>query len=154
MGVLGRNGLKLLVFTAWKVPYSKLFCIFRSLFSVFGLNTERYSVSPRIHSECGKIRTRITTNTNTPYAVITVLEVSWNNHLIIIPIKNKVNRTRENKWSNNLFLLGRLHLDVPLGCSSCMFLLYYNTIYGCNKRCWDGTEYQDTVDWWLLKTRV
>ena len=39
--------------TAWKVskyagPY----------FPAFGLNTERYSVSPRSQSECGKIRTR------------------------------------------------------------------------------------------------
>ena len=32
-------------------------------FPAFGLNTERYSLSPRIQSECGKIRTRITPNT-------------------------------------------------------------------------------------------
>ena len=31
-------------------------------FSAFGLNTERYGVSLRIHSECGKIRTRKTPN--------------------------------------------------------------------------------------------
>ena len=29
-------------------------------FPVFGLNTERYSVRLRIHSECGKIETRVT----------------------------------------------------------------------------------------------
>ena len=34
-------------------------------FSTFGLNTERYSVSLRIQSECGKMRTRVTPNTNT-----------------------------------------------------------------------------------------
>ena len=38
-------------------------------FSAFELNTERYSVSLRIQSECGKIRTRITPNTDTFYAV-------------------------------------------------------------------------------------
>ena len=38
-------------------------------FLAFGLNTERYKVSLRIQSECGKIRTRITPNTDTFYAV-------------------------------------------------------------------------------------
>ena len=38
-------------------------------FPAFGLNTERYSVSLRIQSECGKIRTRITPNTDTFHAV-------------------------------------------------------------------------------------
>ena len=38
-------------------------------FPAFGLNTERYSVSLRIQSECGKIRTRITPNRDTFYAV-------------------------------------------------------------------------------------
>ena len=38
-------------------------------FPAFGLNTERYSVSLRIQSECGKIRTRTTPNTATFYTV-------------------------------------------------------------------------------------
>ena len=38
-------------------------------FPIFGLNTERYSVSLRIHSECGKIQIRITPNTGTFYAM-------------------------------------------------------------------------------------
>ena len=38
-------------------------------FPAFGLNTERYSVSLRVQSECGKIRTRITPNTDTFYIV-------------------------------------------------------------------------------------
>ena len=41
-----------------------------SYFPSFGLNTERYSVSLRIQSECGKIRTRKTSNTDTFHAVI------------------------------------------------------------------------------------
>ena len=40
-------------------------------FSAFGLNTERYSVCPGIQSKCGKIRTRITLNTDFFYAVTT-----------------------------------------------------------------------------------
>ena len=39
-------------------------------FASFGLNTESYLVSLRIQSECGKMRTRITPNTNNFYAVI------------------------------------------------------------------------------------
>ena len=38
-------------------------------FPAFGLNKERYSVSNRIQSKCGKVRTRITPNTDTSYAV-------------------------------------------------------------------------------------
>ena len=34
-------------------------------FSAFGTNTERYKVSPRIQSECGKMQTRITPNADT-----------------------------------------------------------------------------------------
>ena len=39
-------------------------------FLAFGLNTERYSVSLRIHSECGKLRTRTTSNTDTFHALL------------------------------------------------------------------------------------
>ena len=39
-------------------------------FPAFRLNTERYGVSLRIQSECGKMRTRITPNTETFYAVL------------------------------------------------------------------------------------
>ena len=38
-------------------------------FPAFGLNTERYSVSLRIQSECGEIQTRRTLNTDTFHAV-------------------------------------------------------------------------------------
>ena len=42
--------------TAWKMPKYGVFS--GPYFSSFGLNTERYFVSLRIQSECGKIRTR------------------------------------------------------------------------------------------------
>ena len=38
-------------------------------FLIFGLNTERYGVSLRIQSKGGKIRTRITLNTDSLHAV-------------------------------------------------------------------------------------
>ena len=38
-------------------------------FPAFRLNTGRYSVYLRIQSKCGKIRTRITTNTDTFHAL-------------------------------------------------------------------------------------
>ena len=37
-------------------------------FSTFGLNTERCGVNLLIQSDCGKIRSRITPNTDTSYA--------------------------------------------------------------------------------------
>ena len=44
-------------------------------YPAFGLNTERYGVSLRIQSECGKMRTRITPNTDTFYAVLPFLYI-------------------------------------------------------------------------------
>ena len=42
-------------------------------FPTFGLNLERYGVSVLIQSKRGKIRTRITTNTDTFHVVVTLL---------------------------------------------------------------------------------
>ena len=41
-------------------------------FPAFGLNMERSEVSLRIQSECGKMWTRITQNTDTFYAVLLI----------------------------------------------------------------------------------
>ena len=55
-------------------------------FPAFGLNTKRYSVPPRIQSEYGKMRTRITQNTDTFYAVHNNDYKSLRNtNLVIIP---------------------------------------------------------------------
>ena len=63
---------------AWAITTSlKYHCVksvlirsyFGPHFPAFGLNTERYSVSLRIQSECGKMQTRITPNTDTFHAV-------------------------------------------------------------------------------------
>ena len=50
-------------------------------FPALGLNMERYGISLHIQSECGKIRTRITANTNTFHAVLgkeTYWTTYWN----------------------------------------------------------------------------
>ena len=63
--------------TSWKRQFKGEYHCIKSVrirsysgpyFSVFGLNTERHEVSLRIQSECGKMRTRITPNTNTFHA--------------------------------------------------------------------------------------
>ena len=49
-------------------------CIYSGpYFPAFGLNTGRYSVSLRIQSECEKIRTRITPNTDTFHGVNVII---------------------------------------------------------------------------------
>ena len=56
---ISRECIKSVCIRSYSSPY----------FPVFGLNTERCSVSLRIQSERGKIRTRIIPNTATVYAV-------------------------------------------------------------------------------------
>ena len=46
-------------------------------FPAFGLNTERFRISLRIQSKCGKIRSRITANTDTFHAVYIYLFIHW-----------------------------------------------------------------------------
>ena len=48
-----------------QVKKVRIRCYSGLYFPVFGLNMERYSVSLRIQYKCGKIRTRITPNTDT-----------------------------------------------------------------------------------------
>ena len=54
----------------------RIWCFPGPYFPAFRLNTERYSVSLRIRSECRKIRTRKTTNTNTAHTVKSKLSSS------------------------------------------------------------------------------
>ena len=58
-------------------PYSEFPCPY---FPAFGLNTERYSVSLRIQSECGKIQTSKTPNTGTFEAVCIIVTISLKKH--------------------------------------------------------------------------
>ena len=55
-------------------------------FPAFGLNTERYSVSPRMQSECGKIRTRKNTNMDTFHEVCGLLKKSLMENFIFCTV--------------------------------------------------------------------
>ena len=48
-----------------------------SHFPVFGLDMEIYSVSLRIQSKYGKMWTRITPNTDTPYAATIIISITY-----------------------------------------------------------------------------
>ena len=58
--------------TTWRINFLvvRIWRFSSPYFPVFRLNTERYRESLRIQSECGKIRTRKTPNTDTFYAVL------------------------------------------------------------------------------------
>ena len=90
-------------------------------FPAFGLNTERYSVSLHIQSKCGKIRTRITPNTDTFYAVIN-LETSF-------VIRNNIKL--ENESEIGLKLGGmKLHLKyVVVKLNLCTFINMWVEIF-------------------------
>ena len=88
-------------------------CQFRSYsglyFPAFGLNTERYSVSLRIQSKCGKIRTRITPNTDTFRAVnVTIIIIT-----IIINVIIKFSNSATNfKFRLNSKTMKLMHENV------------------------------------------
>ena len=65
-------------------------------FPAFGLNTERYGVSLRIQSECGKMRTRIIPNTDTFYAVYIIYQFSQRRQEKK-ESREKVEESRENR---------------------------------------------------------
>ena len=62
-----KNKFKLLA-TLWKVSLFGAF-FWCEFFPAFGLNMETYKVSPRIHSECGIISTRLIPNANTFHTI-------------------------------------------------------------------------------------
>ena len=64
-------------------------------FPALGLHTERYEVSPRIQSECGKIRTRITPNTDTSHAVNLI---SYPYFLSIFPPRYSLKKKSKVYW--------------------------------------------------------
>ena len=72
-----RDIQKILLKFLWKCHCRKS-VRFRSFcgpyFPAFGLNMERYSVPLRVQSECGKVRTRKTPNTDGFYAVLGLLK--------------------------------------------------------------------------------
>ena len=93
-------------------------------FSAFGLNTETYSVSLRIQSECRKVWTRITLNTGTVYAVLKSIKKNLNKGF-------KCSREKIlSLWWYRYFLnplvpwcslKGHIYLDKPVA-ESCRFI--------------------------------
>ena len=77
-------------------------------FPPFGLKTERYGVSLRIQSECGKMRTRITPNTETFYAIL-VSNILW---MIVA-------------WSSVLPVLVRKPIFVYFGNEVWLFMYFF-----------------------------
>ena len=77
-------------------------------FSAFGLNAEWYLVSLRIHSECGKIRSRITLNIGTFYAVnlseqwlmttLSTHNISAQEALVVISMLEFLKALKERSW--------------------------------------------------------
>ena len=70
-------------------------------FAAFGLNMERYSVSLRIQSECGKIQTRETPNSDTFHAVEVFVKFKKRAYLfpcccmLLMLVKKNCNKNRE-----------------------------------------------------------
>ena len=110
-------------YTAWKV--SKYGFFSGPYFATFALNTERYSVSLRIQSKCGKIRT------STFHAVrvkenITIRK-KWN-------VKIQIMNEKKWRWKTN-FLLQSPIIVIFMSCESLIFgdLKYIH--------CWRNNQY-------------
>ena len=58
-------------------------------FPAFGLNTERYRLSLRIQCKCEKIRTRVTSNTDTQCLIFTPFEITKSGIKVRNPNFNK-----------------------------------------------------------------
>ena len=74
-------------------------------FPAFGLNTERYGVSLRVQSKCGKIRTRVTANVDTFYVVLNSCQspIYICKHLTYLKEKQSSNWRVSKAWPNNVF---------------------------------------------------
>ena len=76
-------------------------------FPAFGLNAERYGLSLRIQSECGKMWTRKIPNTDTFYAVnnIPIPESPFSKTIVVSTHLNKIkNKQKKKKKKKTLYL--------------------------------------------------
>ena len=78
--------LKVSYFLCLKIARTESFS--GPLSSTFGLNKERYTVFLRIQSECGKIRTRKTQNTDNFHGVLDLFTINWHRNLKILRFLN------------------------------------------------------------------
>ena len=77
---------------------------------------ERYGVSLRIQSECGKIRTRITSNTDAFYAVIRVWFLALNSITLIWEDLDAENGPKVEHTFDETFYLQNILTDKPVVC--------------------------------------
>ena len=84
-------------------------------FSAFGLNTERYSVSLQIQSECRKMQTRITQNTDTFYAVkvfregFNPLQNNWDYFYLLVELSSTASEIELYYYHQNNWMYELLH---------------------------------------------
>ena len=111
-------------------------------FPAFGLNTERYGVSLRIQSECGKIRTRKTPrkirtsktpNTDTFHAVFVLNFLYFYSNLQpfshcwwMWKCRGSQNGRQRNSFIGNIETILTKNLSRITNLSRCIFLLYSN----------------------------
>ena len=93
------------LFLASCMKFREYSCETRSYshFPTFGLNTERYSGSLRIQSECRKMQNRIPPNTDTFYAVLILLflwKISIQVSLVSESLFIRIPRKCRSCWSN------------------------------------------------------
>ena len=82
-------------------------------FPTFGLNTARYGGSLGIQSECGKIRTRITPNTYTFYAVVTMNILPTRTRFFILSSRKiKACRSSKLNFSSSYFIADDSHVKI------------------------------------------
>ena len=91
-------------------------------FSAFKLDTKKYSVSLRIQSECGKIWTRITPNTETFYAAKT------NSNNLIVPNRTKFSTKLSHSW-------------VDINCKTCDSMRHHKNMLWFTLWDWINTEF-------------
>ena len=80
----------------------------------FGLNRERHSLSPRIQSEIGKIRTGITQNTDTVYAV----------NILLLDSPNTSNFACTLLWNKYIFQVRRLNYEILI-IYTCLYTFFW-----------------------------
>ena len=108
-------------------------------FLAFGLNAGRYSVSLRIQSKCGKMRTTKAANTDTSYSVPSFL-TSWVDRLLMKQHLYKVYYT-----GNQVYLY---FWGIKLTLKHCIVSLYY--FHDCTYLIISCEEMLQNVSWKFL----
>ena len=104
-------------------------------FPAFGLNMERYSVSLRIQSECGKMRTRVSPNGDTSYAVCYIVSITDLKSMQILGNVNSIHQLYYIGLSSKVIIEGP-HLNAVFAATAQresvfrVFLVHIQSEYG------------------------